>query len=92
MKVEELNFLEFIKEQEEKESKKSIKLDRENGWYFGPVIYADSTHVAQRSDRYELAIHAQLNPLLMQDDEVIEIKYKDGLGVVVPAKNVYKSR
>lgn len=91
MKIEELNFLEFIKAQEEKESKKSIKLDQENGWYFGPVIYADTSHAVQRSGPLVFVIHAQLDPPLTKDDEVIEIKYKDGLGVVVPAKHVGKS-
>nr|WP_181375197.1 hypothetical protein [Polaromonas sp. H1N] len=87
MKAEELNFLEFIKRQEEKEH----KLDREKGNYFGPVIYADTTHVVQRSGPAVFVIHAQLDPPLTKGDEVIEIKYKEGLGVVMPVKDVDKS-
>lgn len=90
MKIEELNFLGFIRKQEE-ESKKSIKLDREKGNYFGPVVYSDTTYVVQRSGPLVFVVHTQFDPPLMKDDEVIEIKYKGGLGVVVPAKHVGKS-
>lgn len=82
MKAEELNFLEFIKKQEEK----SIELDRESGYYVGPIIYADTTRVAQRSNRSEFVIHDQLVPPLTKSNVVIEIKYKDGL--VVNVKHV----
>lgn len=90
MKAEELNFLAFIKKQDE-ERKEFIELDREKGNYFGPVIYADTTHVVQRSGPAVFVVHAQLDPPLTKGDAVIEIKYKDGLGVVVPVKHVDKS-
>jgi hypothetical protein len=90
MKAEELNFLEFIKKQEE-EGKKSTELDRENGYYIGSFIYADTTRVTQHLGLGKFVVHAQFDPPLTQGDAVTEIKYKDGLGVVVPAKHVDKS-
>ena len=90
MKIEELNFLEFIKKQEEARTK-LIELNKENGYYVGSVIYADTTRAAQRSSRSEFVIHNQLNPPLTKGDVAIEIKYKDGLGVVVPVKHVGQS-
>ena len=90
MKVEELDFLEFIKKQEEARTK-PIELNKENGYYIGSVIYADTTRAAQRSSRSEFVIHTQFNPLLTKGDVAIEIKYKDGLGVVVPVKHIDKS-
>ncbi|MBG6077977.1 hypothetical protein [Polaromonas sp. CG_9.11] len=90
IKVEELNFLEFIKNQEEARTK-PIELNKENGYYIGSVIYADTTRAAQRSSRSEFVIHDQLNPPLTKDNLAIEIKYKDGFGVVLTSKFIDKS-
>lgn len=91
LRTEELNFLEFIKNRGKKD-KETMALRTLQGDYWGPVIYADTTHVVQKSSRTEFMIHAQFDPPLTQGDEVIEIKYKNGLGVVVPVKHVDKSQ
>jgi hypothetical protein len=49
------------------------------------------TRVVQSSNRHEFVIHDQFHPPLAQGDEVIPIEYKDGLSVVIPAKQIDKS-
>jgi hypothetical protein len=77
----EIDFVGFIKKKE-KEGRKQQELDTVKGNYMARVIFADETHVVQNLGRFEFVIHDQFDPLLTEGDAVINIKYKDDLGVV----------